>query len=37
MRIESAFLVTTKFCFEVVAMNTPLEVSAMKISYLFCG
>jgi len=32
--IESAFLVTSRFSLEVVAMDTPLEVSAVKVSYV---
>jgi len=32
--VDSAFLVTSRFSLEVVAMDTPLEVSAVKIGYL---
>jgi len=32
---ESAFLVTSRFSLEVVALDMPLEVSAMIISYFY--
>jgi len=32
-RVESAFLVTFRFSLEVVAMDTPLEVSAVKTGH----